>query len=393
MQFKWIAASRRLWSACRRAEVLTMARAASVTLAGLVVAATPAYAQRGGTLISADPVAGAPPGTHAWKIRYWSTDDRARPMAVTGMVIAPRDTSRTPRKVIAWAHGTSGVVESCALSTNPRFFDATPAMPAVSRGYVIVAPDYPGLGSSVAHPYLVGTVTGRSVLDAVKAARQIAAVHAGNRFAVWGESQGGHAALWTGQLAKDDAPGLKLVGVAAAAPPTELADNFRQVTDANVKAMFTAYTVYTWSRYYGVPLQIGRKTTPGLITRLAQRCINLDATPKLGTVLGILALRRDLKGVDLASTPPWSSHVAANSTSPISSVPILIAQTRADPLVASAVTRRFARKLCANRVPVRWIDLPGKDHPTTAKQSATATLDWIDGRFAGAQVPNDCGHL
>jgi acetyl esterase/lipase len=329
----------------------------------------------------------------AWRVRYWTTDDRSRPIAVTGMVVAPAGHAGAPRNVIAWTHGTSGVVQSCALSTNPRFFDATPALPAVAKGYVVVAPDYPGLGSPMPHPYLVGTMTGRSVLDAVKAARGIAEAGAGNRFAVWGESQGGHAALWTGQLAKDDAPELRLVGVAAAAPPTDLAANLRQASDPNAKALLTAYAAYSWSRYYHVPLVIGRRTTPALITRLAQKCVNLDATPKLMTVLGILTLRHDLRNTDLASLSPWSSQVAANSTSPVSSVPVLIAQTRADPLVASAVTRQFARKLCANHVRVRWIDLAGKDHATTAKQSAAATLQWIDQRFAGAAAPSDCGSI
>ena len=39
---------------------------------------------------------------------------------------------------------------------------------------------------------------------------------------VWGHSQGGHAALWTGALAASLAPELQLVGVAAAAPAAEL---------------------------------------------------------------------------------------------------------------------------------------------------------------------------
>jgi acetyl esterase/lipase len=78
---------------------------------------------------------------------------------------------------------------------------------------------------------------------------------------------------------------------------------------------------------------------------------------------------------------------------PVSRVPVLIAQTRADPFVAPAVTRSFARRLCANRVRVRFIDLPGKDHATTAKQSSAQTLSWVDGIFAGAQAPSDCGRI
>jgi alpha-beta hydrolase superfamily lysophospholipase len=73
------------------------------------------------------------------------------------------------------------------------------------------------------------------------------------------------------------------------------------------------------------------------------------------------SLRHAFKPIDLAAALPWSSYVSANSLTPRSDVPVLIAQTQADPLVAPAVTRQFARRLCANRVAVRWIDLPGKD--------------------------------
>lgn len=210
---------------------------------------------------------------------------------------------------------------------------------------------------------------------------------------VWGESQGGHAALWTGQLARVEGENLTLLGVAAGAPPTDLAANLRQASDPNARAFLTALATDSWSRYYGVPLRIGRPRTPAIIQRLAGNCVSVDAAPRLGGLLGILAIRQDLRTLDLGRTPPWSSYVAANSTSPISRVPVLLAQARADPLVAPAVTRAFARKLCANRVRVRFIDLPGKNHVTTAKDSAAETLNWIEGRFSGQQAPSDCGRI
>lgn len=360
----------------------------------LMALATPAVAQRAGDLIGAEPVANAPSGMAAWSIRYWTTDDRGQVRQVTGMVAAPRDGGRGyPRRVIAWTHGTWGTAAQCAPSLSPRFFELTPALDAVRSGYVVVAPDYPGLGSSGPHPYLVGTVTARSTLDAVRAAQQIAAASAGNRFVVWGESQGGHAALWTGQLAGVDGAGLQLLGVAAGAPPTDLAANFRQASDPNAKALLTSLAATSWSQHYNVPLAIGRRTTPAIMNRFAAKCITVESGPKLGALLGILTLRRDLRNVDFAATKPWSGFVMANSTTPLQTVPVLIAQTREDPLVAPAVTRKFARRLCANRVRVRWIDLPGKDHATTARQSAPQTLDWIAERFTGARAPSDCGRI
>ena len=364
-----------------------------LTAMTLLTAASPTLAQAGGTLVGSVPVA-APAGMRAWRITYLTTDDRGRVHPVTGMVAAPANPLvGGQRKVIAWTHGTSGVAEKCAPSLMPEFFTLTPALDAVRNNYVVVAPDYPGLGSPGPHPYLVGTVTARSTLDAVRAARAIPQAAAGSRFAVWGESQGGHAALWTGQLAGTDGAGLTLVGVAAGAPPTDLAANLRQASDPNAKALLTSLSAVSWSQYYGVPLNLGARSTPAIMRRFAANCVSVQKTPKLGALLGILTLRRDLKSVDFAGTAPWSSFVAANSTTPISRVPILLAQTASDPLVAPAVTREFARRLCANRVRVRYIALPGKDHATTAKQSAAETIAWIDERFAGRPAASDCGRI
>ena len=41
----------------------------------------------------------------------------------------------------------------------------------LSQGYVVVATDYPGLGTDGIHPYLIGESAGRAVLDSVRAAR------------------------------------------------------------------------------------------------------------------------------------------------------------------------------------------------------------------------------
>ncbi len=352
-------------------------------------------AQSAGTLIAADPVADTPAGVQAWRVTYATTDAANRPRRVTGMVIAPREAlPPRPRDVIAWAHGTSGVVQRCALSTRQDFFAITPgAADAARRGYVVVAPDYPGLGSAGAHPYLVGIDTANSVLDAVRAARSIAGSGAGSRYAVWGESQGGHAALWTGIRSRRYAPDLTLVGIAAAAPPTALASNLKQGSDANVRAMLTAYASYAWSQHYGASLaSLGNRTTQGVINRLAQNnCVELGKNPKLGTILGIVSLRNSLKTIDFGTRKPWSGYAAANSVNAaLVPGPVFIAQSAADPVVAPAVTRAFARKLCQRGSRVTWLDLPGGDHGHSARDSASATLDWIGTRFAGTAAGSSC---
>ena len=370
-----------------------VASALALLLTPIAVAAAPP-----GTLISADPVVEAPGGMQAWKIRYWTTSDRGAEIEVTGMVVAPREALPSqPRKVLAWAHGTWGVASKCAPSLASNFFDATPGLgEAIQRGYTVVAPDYPGLGSAMPHPYLGGISTANSVLDAVRAARGIPGAAAGSSFAVWGESQGGHAALWTGQRARAYAPDLVLTAVVAAAPPTDLVQNLSAGSDPSVRPFLTAFTAYSWSQHYGARLAtLGKRSTQGVITRLAQNnCIVLGAKPKLGTMLGVLVLRRDLKGVDLGRIQPWARISRDNSPSARDpGVPLLIAQNPKDVIVGSAVTQTYARQLCRNGARLRYVAINGKGHETSAADSAGVTLDWIDARFAGRVAPSDCGKI
>lgn len=365
--------------------------------AAAALVAAPASAQQAGTLVSAVPVV-PPQGALAgpalvWKVVYWTRDAKDAARQATAMVVAPANRMGGPRPVIAWTHGTWGVANKCAPSLSANFYTATPALSEmVARGYTVVVPDYPGLGSTGAHPFLVGVDTGRAVLDAVRAAGAVPGASAGKRFAVWGESQGGHAALWTGQLARSYAPGLSLVGIAAAAPPTDLAANLRGSTNKAARTLLTAFASYAWGRHYGVPLtSLGNKQTQGIITRLAQNnCVDLDGKPRLGTVLGIAVLQQRLAKVDLGTLPPWSRFARDNSPDTRVTAPLLIAQSVEDPIVAPAVTRAFALAACRSGTRLRYLEIEGGSHATSALDSAGVTLDWIDQRFAGKSAANDC---
>lgn len=352
-----------------------------------------------GTLIDYDSKAGPPEGAQAWRIRYVSQNEAGKPIEVTGMVIAPKGIpNRLGRTVLAWAHGTWGVADKCTPSTSTNFFNATPALAEMlARGHVVVATDYEGLGTDGPHPYLVGGSAGRSVLDAVRAAQAIPEAGASRRFAVWGESQGGHAALWTGQIAKSYAPDLELVGVAAAAPPTDLIENLTGGSDPSVRAFLTAFTAHSWADHFGAPLKtLGNKSTQGIINRLSRNnCVTVDGKPRIGAVIGILVLRERLKNVDLGRISPWAEIARANSPAHSNyGIPFLIAQNEADTIVAPQVTRRFAQNLCHSGARLRYVNIPGNGgHAVSARGSATETLDWIAARFAGLSAPSDCGNF
>ena len=121
--------------------------------------------------------------------------------------------------IVVWAHGTTGVANKCAPSKNPLIVEGglledlhTIKMldSFVKAGYVVVAPDYEGLGEPTEpeqtedkeiHPFLNLKSEAYSITDAVVATKNWLGNKASNKWAVAGVSQGGHAALGAAQYA------------------------------------------------------------------------------------------------------------------------------------------------------------------------------------------------
>ena len=366
--------------------LLTAACVASLFIAVPAAAAPPG-------LIAATPIPGAPNGARAFRLRYLTTSGSGASVEATGIVVVPAGSvPASGRDIVAWTHGTSGIADACAPSANDYRFSIIAGLePMLARGYVVVSPDYAGLGTPGPHPYLVGVDTARAVLDAVRAVRAMRQAGASNRFAVWGESQGGHAALWTGQLAARYAPDLKLIAVAAAAPPTDLVANIAGSKVPAVRALMTTYAGVSWSEVYRLPLStIARPAGVDLMHRLARNCVTLDGF-RLSTKIGLARMTYVLRDVDLATSPRWAPLLRLNSVpaTPLG-VPLLVAQGSKDVIVAPDVTRRFVDRMCAAGQPLRFVSVDGGDHVTIAKRTAETTIAWIGDRFAGRVAPNDC---
>jgi acetyl esterase/lipase len=347
-----------------------------------------------GTLLRAAPMSGAPLGASASRILYTSLGERGEPIVVSGVVIVP-DTPVPAggRPMVAWAHPTTGIVPACAPSLALQVFRSIPGLPEMlAHGWVVVATDYPGLGTAGPHPYLVGGSEARSVLDALRAARALPNAHAGPRFAVWGHSQGGQAALFTGLMARSYAPELRLEGVAAAAPATDLLallrDDFDSVGGRNLSAM----TLWSWSRVYGLPIDklVVPQAMPA-VDALAHECIESAFDVVRRMVTGRNLGHAFLSVGDFGKLEPWRSMLALNSPGPLPrGVPLFIAQGDADGLVRPDVTRAYAARQCAAGGSVRLVMLPGVNHGFAGRDGAAPAVAWIADRFAGVPAPSDC---
>lgn len=135
--------------------------------------------------------------------------------------------------IVVWAHGTTGVADKCAPSNSPLITTSlltgedrsTYKMidDFVKEGYVVVAPDYEGLGEPSGqeiHPFLNLKSEAYSITDAVVATKSWLGNKASNKWAVAGSSQGGHAALGAAEYAAR--ANMDYKGAVAMAPANNL---------------------------------------------------------------------------------------------------------------------------------------------------------------------------
>jgi acetyl esterase/lipase len=329
----------------------------------------------------------------AYRILYRSRGLKGEPIAVSGAVIIPQfPVPPGGRPIIAWAHPTTGIAVKCAPSLGDNLVDVLPGLTQiVPKGYIIVATDYPGLGTEGPHPYLVGLSEGRAVLDSVRAARSIPETQARNEFAIWGHSQGGHAALWAGQLARSYAPELGLAGVAAAAPATELAPLLDRDERETAGKILGSMALVSWSKVFDLSLaSVLRPEAIPAADRISSDCINTLAGD-IGVETAEEPLQTQFLHADPTETEPWKTLIAGNTPggSPISA-PVFIAQGSEDKIVRPKLTRDFVGRLCDARQTVTFLELRGVDHTMAAWKSAPDAVSWIEERFRGTPVRSTC---
>jgi hypothetical protein len=341
-----------------------------------------------GTPIWAERVA-APEGALAWRVLYHSRSVRGADIAVSGLVVAPdREPPPGGFPVIGYAHGTTGLADSCAPSRRAEKIEDAPAAdlrgdlplpPFWDAGYVVAATDYEGLGTPGPHPYLVGGSEGRGVLDSIRAARALPEAHAGEPAVVVGISQGGHAALFTGELADAYAPDAALRGVVALAPGAELVQAAALLTgDPSVVGFGVAIG-------YGFAAAQPDLRLDEVLTPRALAAIDVMETGCIDDILDTYAgPAAETLRLDRLMQPPWPALLDENTPGRVPSpVPIFVGQGEADPLVIPELTDALVARLCAVGDTVTYRRYPGESHSGVMEASQDDVLEWIAELVAG----------
>jgi pimeloyl-ACP methyl ester carboxylesterase len=342
-----------------------------------------------GDLIWARPLTPAPAGTIAWLVLYRSVDVGGSPIPVSGIVVAPADPAARRNVVVTWAHGTTGMADKCAPSkliveSGGGGLDRAGAL--VEQGWTYVATDYEGLGTEGVHPYLVGLSEGRGVLDIVRAAQQLpdSGVAPESQVVIFGHSQGGHAALMTGDIADSYAPELDIVGTIAAAPAGELATIETATSGGGGLGGFGLMMLAGFlDAYPQLPIDaVANDEWRPLIEQVGETCTR-EAFELAATATGARP--------NGANNPEWKAVLDGNSPGNVVPIaPVLIVHGDADTTVPPVLSQLIQDRYCALGATSQRTLYTGADHGSVMVASVPDVISWINDRLAGAPAPTSC---
>lgn len=351
-----------------------------------------------GQLVRSEPFTrGIPDAAQAWRILYTTTRSDGTPTVGSGLVVVPRDAAG-PLPVITWTHGTTGFDRTCA----PTLLDEPLASGAmfiedyvIAEGWGLVATDYTGLGTEGPHPYLIGEGQARSALDALRAAWQLDTVTLGDETVVWGHSQGGHAALWTGILAPRYAPEVEILGVAALAPAADLPRFLETLSDITGGSVFASFVIHAYSQIYD-DVAFDAYVDPAARTmarEMSKRCLSEPGV--LVSVLNALAINRD-RPIFRTDTPSGALRERLIENVPAGDLPapILIGQGLTDTIINPDVQGTYAAARCAAAWNLDYRRYEGRDHiglVSPDSELIPELIQWTHDRLDGLTQEPSCG--
>jgi hypothetical protein len=281
--------------------------------------------------------------------------------------------------VMVVGHGPIGLGAQCAISAIARASYPDPIDPWLQAGYAVVYPDLEAIGEPGIHPYFHGPGTGRSMLDAMRAARAVDA-RLSNRGFSSGLSAGGHAALWFAEEAVTYAPDIDVRGAIALDPVASLSG-------------------YVQADSFAVMIMQGmRAGTPSLDYSqiLQQAAINRLPQLNAGCRDDTFALFADLPNQGLLtsnpmSVPAWAAAFRASDPGHRRTSPVLLvaAEGPVAPGDFAAIPHElhnlYINRACAQNTPLQTTIVQG-GHIAVRTAGLPAAITWANQRLTSGQT-------
>jgi alpha-beta hydrolase superfamily lysophospholipase len=313
------------------------------------------------------------------RVQYVSTDVNGNYITATALIMTPK--SNKKNRIAAWAHGTTGLADQCAPSTSQAVFwpeaqDATAAL--LTSGFTVAAADYPGLGTVQAHPYLVGVSEARSVIDSVKAARNLDSSLSTN-YVLDGHSHGGAAALFANQIASSYDGNLTLKGSASIAPVSGIDMLASMIPGTPIQG-------YLVMGLYGLQAVDPSFTANNYLAPTAK---NKTSVLNTGCLMEILTAYQNLTAGQLlvggALPAPVVTKLSQRDepAQTTTTAPVMVVQGTADDTIPQPLTHDILLpRLQGYSQPVTYLEIEGATHDTAVTLSASDVATWLTARFS-----------
>jgi dipeptidyl aminopeptidase/acylaminoacyl peptidase len=291
--------------------------------------------------------------------------------------------------IVAWAHSTVGTARTCAPSLRQQPTQYILGLnDLIGAGYIVVATDYPGLGTVGPVGYLIGKGQAYAVLDSVRAAARLPGIRASKDYGVYGFSQGGHATLFAGLTAAQYMPEFRLKALAAIAPPSNLLKLFSYNASSVEGKILISYVLQSWAIKYGLSLRDALTDSAiKTVFNINRICIDdfsgsYDAYKAQGTFGADMFLGNPLH------VPSWRQRLIENSANiwPLR-VPLLVVQGTSDSIVHPEITDAAFSATCMAGGNVKYVTLTNRSHSGSAQDAFPLVTNWLSARLAGQ--PND----
>jgi pimeloyl-ACP methyl ester carboxylesterase len=187
-----------------------------------------------------------------YNIQY-NTKYGDRQVKASALVAVPKTDEAMP--IISFQHGT---IAAHRQAPSENLSSQLPLFSLASTGYIVVIPDYIGFGNSndIFHPYYIAEPMGRSVRDAILAAKELTGSlegkFNGNIFLA-GYSEGGYATMAAHKHIEENVRGdINLVASAPAAGGYDVKGMQEYFFDAHTyeEPFYMAYVALAYKNYY-----------------------------------------------------------------------------------------------------------------------------------------------
>ncbi|MBI3213477.1 MAG: alpha/beta fold hydrolase [Mycobacterium sp.] len=314
------------------------------------------------------------------------------PTEVSGIVVVPAgDPPNGGWPILAFGHGTTGVLNKCA----PSRFNQLPGtaymiQAMVMNGFAVAMTDYQGIGvPNYYHPFLDAKTFGYNMIDAVRAARKVDP-NLSKEWVAFGHSLGGLAAWAAADLNDTYGQGMDLRGTLSMAPAADmsgLADaawNETLTQDQRVALVFVLQSL-KWI-HPDLDLEAYRRGATAEHWDELLNCL----PPDLNDVSRVRRLMKnsDLKPATEEDRDRLREYLAQMSL-PLHKItsPMAVVYGTEDTLVDVEWTEQALKRACAMGSHILIEKKMGQGH---GDLDSAFGLPWLISRLTDETVPNSC---